>query len=227
MLPTLACTSVCCLPGADFHTPAYSDRTPPAASFGIVLCGDECDRCAQRTWRSLRCADAALRLAAHSGARAAWAHDFVNNPSLKPTFQSLPGGSFTVNGAQIAHEFRADGRLALNCSYSRAGRCSPKSTASSPPARRLTPAPARCAIRGKSATQALPPAQPAKTSDARPSKISRPHRDTYHVLSAGSSAAKRRLDTDGVFSPAWFLAEYRSRERRNARSSHRCHCVAP
>ena len=35
-------------------------------------------------------------------ARLAWAHDFVNNPSLNAAFQTLPGGSFTVNGAPIA-----------------------------------------------------------------------------------------------------------------------------
>ena len=32
-------------------------------------------------------------------ARLAWAHDFVNNPSLNAAFKSLPGGSFTVGGA--------------------------------------------------------------------------------------------------------------------------------
>jgi uncharacterized protein with beta-barrel porin domain len=36
--------------------------------------------------------------------RVAWAHDFVNNPSLSAAFETLPGGSFTVNGAPIAHE---------------------------------------------------------------------------------------------------------------------------
>jgi uncharacterized protein with beta-barrel porin domain len=32
-------------------------------------------------------------------ARAAWAHDWVSNPSLAAVFQALPGASFTVNGA--------------------------------------------------------------------------------------------------------------------------------
>ena len=32
-------------------------------------------------------------------ARAAWAHDWVTNPSLTPVFQALPGASFIVNGA--------------------------------------------------------------------------------------------------------------------------------
>ena len=36
--------------------------------------------------------------------RVAWAHDFVGNPALNAAFQSLPGGTFTVNGAPIAHD---------------------------------------------------------------------------------------------------------------------------
>lgn len=32
-------------------------------------------------------------------ARAAWAHDWVTNPSLMPVFQALPGANFIVNGA--------------------------------------------------------------------------------------------------------------------------------
>jgi uncharacterized protein with beta-barrel porin domain len=31
--------------------------------------------------------------------RVAWAHDWVSNPALGAAFQSLPGASFTVNGA--------------------------------------------------------------------------------------------------------------------------------
>jgi outer membrane autotransporter protein len=36
--------------------------------------------------------------------RLAWAHDFVNDPSLSAAFQSLPGTSFIVNGAPIPHD---------------------------------------------------------------------------------------------------------------------------
>jgi len=34
-------------------------------------------------------------------ARAAWAHDWVSDPTLTPLFQALPGGSFVVNGAVL------------------------------------------------------------------------------------------------------------------------------
>jgi uncharacterized protein with beta-barrel porin domain len=36
--------------------------------------------------------------------RLAWAHDFVGDPALSATFETLPGGSFTVNGAPIPHD---------------------------------------------------------------------------------------------------------------------------
>jgi len=36
--------------------------------------------------------------------RVAWAHDWVSNPALNASFQSLPGTSFTVFGAPIPHD---------------------------------------------------------------------------------------------------------------------------
>ena len=36
--------------------------------------------------------------------RAAWAHDFNTDRSITPTFQTLPGASFVVNGAVPAHD---------------------------------------------------------------------------------------------------------------------------
>jgi uncharacterized protein with beta-barrel porin domain len=37
-------------------------------------------------------------------AKLARAHDWVSNPSLNASFESLPGTSFTVNGAPIPHD---------------------------------------------------------------------------------------------------------------------------
>jgi uncharacterized protein with beta-barrel porin domain len=37
-------------------------------------------------------------------ARAAWAHDWVSDPTLTPVFQALPGASFNVNGASPVHD---------------------------------------------------------------------------------------------------------------------------
>ena len=36
--------------------------------------------------------------------RVGWAHDFVGNPALSAVFETLPGASFTVNGAPIPHD---------------------------------------------------------------------------------------------------------------------------
>jgi uncharacterized protein with beta-barrel porin domain len=37
-------------------------------------------------------------------AKVAWAHDWVSNPTLNASFESLPGSSFTINGAPIPHD---------------------------------------------------------------------------------------------------------------------------
>ena len=37
-------------------------------------------------------------------AKVAWAHDWVSNPALNASFESLPGSSFTVTGAPIPHD---------------------------------------------------------------------------------------------------------------------------
>src|ERR1700738_4365213 len=34
--------------------------------------------------------------------KVAWAHDWITDPSLMPTFEALPGASFIVNGATPA-----------------------------------------------------------------------------------------------------------------------------
>jgi uncharacterized protein with beta-barrel porin domain len=36
--------------------------------------------------------------------RLAWAHDFISNPALSASFETLPTASFTVFGAPIPHD---------------------------------------------------------------------------------------------------------------------------
>jgi uncharacterized protein with beta-barrel porin domain len=36
--------------------------------------------------------------------RLAWAHDFNTDRSIAPVFQTLPGASFIVSGAPLAHD---------------------------------------------------------------------------------------------------------------------------
>ena len=82
-------------------------------------------------------------------ARFAWAHDFVTNPALSAAFETVPGGSFTVNGAPIAQNSAltsAGAELFLNV---QSLRCWPNSMASSPTARRLMRVREHCDILGE------------------------------------------------------------------------------
>jgi uncharacterized protein with beta-barrel porin domain len=53
-----------------------------------------------RTDRSFAMRDAILTLRG----RAAWAHDFDTDRNIQAVFQTLPGASFVVNGAALAHD---------------------------------------------------------------------------------------------------------------------------
>jgi autotransporter-associated beta strand protein len=76
------------LSGSDIFALSYGakDATATRGELGI------------RTDRTIALWDAALTLRG----RAAWAHDFNNNHSITATFQSLPGSSFVVDGAESA-----------------------------------------------------------------------------------------------------------------------------
>jgi autotransporter-associated beta strand protein len=98
-LPTLALTPYGAVQAQDFHTPAYNESDP--AGFGL-------------SYAAMNATDVRTELGARFDnptllygkplilfGRLAWAHDFVSNPALGAAFQSLPGESFTVNGAPI------------------------------------------------------------------------------------------------------------------------------
>jgi uncharacterized protein with beta-barrel porin domain len=92
------------LQAQDFHTPSYSESDVTGGGFGL-------------SYAAMNATDVRTELGARFDAptllygkplilfgRAAWAHDFVNNPSLNATFEALPGASFTVNGAPIPND---------------------------------------------------------------------------------------------------------------------------
>jgi|GEM_PF-786310 len=83
----------------DFHTPGYSETDLTGGGFGV-------------TYNAANATDTRSELGARFDnltvwngrplilrGRLAWAHDWVDNPSLGAAFQALPGSSFTVNGA--------------------------------------------------------------------------------------------------------------------------------
>jgi outer membrane autotransporter protein len=88
----------------NFHTPAYSETDLTAGGFGL-------------SYAAMNGTDARSELGARFDdptlagnmplilrARLAWAHDWVSNPALNASFESLPGTSFTVFGAPIPRD---------------------------------------------------------------------------------------------------------------------------
>jgi outer membrane autotransporter protein len=82
-----------------FHTPSYSETDLTSGGFGLSFAArnatDTRSELGARFDNSTMLGGMPLTLRA----RAAWAHDWVSDPSLGAVFQALPGASFTVNGA--------------------------------------------------------------------------------------------------------------------------------
>jgi outer membrane autotransporter protein len=101
-VPAFGVTPYGALQLQDFHTPAYSETGGGAGGFGL-------------SYAAANATDVRTELGSRFDAptivagrplilygRLAWAHDFVDTPSLNASFVALPGSSFTVNGAPIA-----------------------------------------------------------------------------------------------------------------------------
>ena len=88
----------------DFHTPAYSESDVSGGGFGL-------------SYNAMNATDVRTELGSRFDAptllygkplvlygRIAWAHDFISNPALSASFETLPTASFTVFGALIPHD---------------------------------------------------------------------------------------------------------------------------
>src|SRR5262249_61771245 len=98
-------TPYAAIQGQSFHTPGYTETDTIANGFGLAFASrDATDTRSELGARFDRV------LAVYSNAvlalrgRAAWAHDWVSDPTLTPLFQALPGASFVVNGAVRPHD---------------------------------------------------------------------------------------------------------------------------
>jgi outer membrane autotransporter protein len=88
----------------NFHTASYSETDLTTGGFGLSYAamngtdtrGELGGRFDDLT--ALNAMPLILR------AKLAWAHDWVSNPALNASFESLPGTDFTVNGAPIPHD---------------------------------------------------------------------------------------------------------------------------
>jgi outer membrane autotransporter protein len=102
--PMVAATPYAAVQTQSFHTPAYGETDLSGGSFGL-------------SYNARNATDTRSELGArfdHQAmvqampltlrARVAWAHDRVSDPSLSATFRTLPGASFTVNGAVPAKD---------------------------------------------------------------------------------------------------------------------------
>ncbi|MBR0957277.1 autotransporter domain-containing protein [Bradyrhizobium japonicum] len=88
-----------------FRTPTYAETDPAGSGFGLTYQGrtasDTRSELGARFDRTtLVSPNAVLTLRG----RAAWAHDWVSDPTLVAAFQALPGASFIVNGATPAKD---------------------------------------------------------------------------------------------------------------------------
>jgi autotransporter-associated beta strand protein len=100
MLPALGVTPYGAVQFQDFNTPAYSESD---ATGNVGLSYAAMNATDVRTEVGSRFDDLMLVYGKPLVlfGRLAWAHDFVSNPSLSAAFETLPGSSFTVNGAPM------------------------------------------------------------------------------------------------------------------------------
>jgi hypothetical protein len=101
--PIAAVTPYAAVQAQSFHTPTYNETDVTGGGFGLTYnahnardtrteLGARFDRPILLNWNAVL----ALR------ARVAWAHDWITDPNLIPTFEALPGASFLVQGATPA-----------------------------------------------------------------------------------------------------------------------------
>jgi outer membrane autotransporter protein len=102
-LGLLALTPYAAVQAQNFHTPTYSETDVSGGGFGLSYnahnatdsrseLGARFDRAILVNWNAVL----ALR------GKVAWAHDWVTDSNLLPTFEALPGASFIVQGATPA-----------------------------------------------------------------------------------------------------------------------------
>ena len=88
-----------------FRTPSYSETDVGGGGFGLAYSArtatDTRSELGMR-FEHVVAINPAATLALR--ARAAWAHDWISDPTLAAVFQALPGASFIVNGATPAKD---------------------------------------------------------------------------------------------------------------------------
>jgi uncharacterized protein YhjY with autotransporter beta-barrel domain len=103
--PVAAVTPYAAVQAQSFSTPAYSETDVGGGGFGLAFAARTAtDTRSELGTRFERVVAVAPTSTLALKARLAWAHDWVSDPTLAATFQTLPGASFTVNGAAPARD---------------------------------------------------------------------------------------------------------------------------
>jgi uncharacterized protein with beta-barrel porin domain len=101
VLPTVGLTPYGAVQTQWFRTPSYSETDLNGGGFALSYNAQSSND--TRTEIGARADD--LTMLGDNPlvlrARVAWAHDWISNPALGATFQTLPGAAFTVNGAAV------------------------------------------------------------------------------------------------------------------------------
>ena len=109
--PVAAVIPYAAVQAQSFSTPSYSETDLGGGGFGLAFAARTAtDTRSELGTRFERVVAVDPRFALALKARLAWAHDWVSDPTLAATFETLPGASFTVNGAAPAKELGAGHR---------------------------------------------------------------------------------------------------------------------
>jgi uncharacterized protein with beta-barrel porin domain len=87
-----------------FHTPDYRETDLTGGGFGLAYNGMTANDTRSELGVRFDYLQQVDGMPLLLRARVAWAHDWVSNPSLTATFQTLPGTSFIVNGAGVPND---------------------------------------------------------------------------------------------------------------------------
>jgi autotransporter-associated beta strand protein len=101
VLPTLGFTPYAAVQAQEFHTPSYSESDLTGGGYGLSYSAMDATDVRSELGARFDNPTVVGGMPLFIRARAAWAHDWVSNPALDAVFETLPGGSFVVNGAPI------------------------------------------------------------------------------------------------------------------------------
>ncbi len=87
----------------DFQTPNYSENDITGGGFGLSYASRGATDVRTEIGSRFEDVTTIVNMPLVLRGKLAWAHDFVSDPWLNASFQSLPGTSFIVNGAPIPH----------------------------------------------------------------------------------------------------------------------------